>query len=264
MSRWLSSLSFLEALAWAAAFFVGLTLFSLASGYATERRYWKLGRKVFDVPYKRGQVRTEILGNVLFHLVWIPAFAAVVASGVLEWGSGVLLELVTFFVSIATFQAYYWLLHRAMHWRPLFFVHKWHHESLVTSPLTGFSMSPLEAIGWVVGFILPAFALSQIGAVGAWGWLGFLAFAWYGNIAGHANAEYMPAFVSSQWGSRLFANPISYHSLHHARFERHYGFATSWMDAIFGTQWPDWIAVSERVRGGEPLTKLREKLTAEE
>lgn len=211
------------------AFFVGLTLLSLASGYAAERHYQERGRKVFDVPYKRGQVRTELLCNVLFHLVWIPGLAGTLASGALTFGTGVVIEVATFFVCLYFFQAYYWFLHRAMHWRPLFFMHRWHHESLVTSPLTGFSMSPLEAVGWAIGFLAPAVILSQLWAVGAWGYLGFLAFAWYGNIAGHANAEYMPAFVSTRWGSRLYANPISYHSLHHARFEKHYGFGTAWI-----------------------------------
>lgn len=260
MGAWLSSSSFVAALVATGAFFVALTLVSLASGYAVERRYWKLGRKIFDVPYKRTQARTELLGNVLFHLLWVPALAVTIASGALRFGSGVMLEVTTFFVCLYGFQAYYWFLHRAMHWRPLFFVHKWHHESLVTSPLTGFSMSPLEAVGWIVGFLAPALILSQLWAVGAWGYLGFLTFAWYGNIVGHANAELMPAFVSTKWGSMLYANPISYHSLHHARFEKHYGFGTAWMDMIFRTQWADWIAVSKRVRGGAPLTKLREKL----
>ncbi len=35
------------------------------------------------------------------------------------------------------------------------------------------------------------------------------------------------------------------------------------MDAIFGTQWEDWVEVSERVRAGSPLTKLREHVPGE-
>ena len=42
--------------------------------------------------------------------------------------------------------------------------------------------------------------------------------------------------------------------------DTHYGFATSWADALFGTQFPDWIPVAERVYEGKALTKLNEKL----
>ncbi|MBX3272299.1 MAG: sterol desaturase family protein [Sandaracinaceae bacterium] len=259
MGSWLTSLGFAEALALVAAYSIGLTLFSLAAGFSAERAMQRRGRAIFAVPLKRGQLRTEALGTALFHAVWIPSAAALLASGWLRAGEGALLEVATFFGSMIGFQAFYWFLHRAMHLRPLFFIHRWHHESLVTTPLTGFSMSPLEAIGWVVGFLGPLVVGSLAGGVGVWGYLAFLTFAWYGNIVGHANAELMPAPTSTRWGSRLFSNPIAYHALHHARFDRHYGFATAWMDAIFGTQWEDWIEVSERARAGRPLTKIRER-----
>lgn len=260
MGRWLSSLDFLAATGVLGVWFVGLTLFSLAAGYAAQRVAQRRGRTVFAVALKRGQTRTEGIGTALFHVVFVPSAAFALTSGWIRFESGVGLEILTFFLSMLGFQAFYWLMHRAMHWRPLFFIHKWHHDSLVTTPLTGFSMSPLEAVGWTVGFLAPAVLFSLAGGVGFWGYAGFLSFAWYGNIVGHANAELMPAFTSTTWGSRLFSNPITYHCLHHARFDRHYGFATAWMDALFGTQWEDWIAASERVRRGEPLTKLREKI----
>lgn len=259
MAAWLTGLTFVEALGWASALFVSLTLVSLAAGYAVERRTWATAGKIFDVPARRGQLRHEVIGTALFHVIWLPAVAGALASGLVRFSGGLGRELVTFFGAMFFFQVYYWLMHRAMHWRPLFFLHRWHHRSLVTSPMTGFSMSPLEAVGWTVGFLAPAALLSLAGGAGAWGYLGFLGVAWYGNIAGHANAEYMPALTSTRWGSRLFSNPISYHALHHARFDRHYGFATAWMDAILGTQWPDWIPLSRRVRGGAPMTSLRER-----
>ena len=260
MGTFIESRSLAEALGVAAAFFVGLTAFSLAAGYGAQRFAHAQGRKVFDVPLKRGQTRREILGTVLFIALWVPAIALSFWAGLFRFGDGWLREILTFVGSMLAFQAYYWLIHRAMHWQPLFFTHKWHHDSLVTTPLTGFSMSPFEAVGWIVGFIAPAAAASLFVPIGAWGYVGFLTFAWYGNIVGHANAELMPAITSTTWGSRLLSNPVTYHCLHHARFDRHYGFATAWMDALFGTQWDDWIAISKRVRSGEPMRKLRERL----
>jgi sterol desaturase/sphingolipid hydroxylase (fatty acid hydroxylase superfamily) len=58
----------------------------------------------------------------------------------------------------------------------------------------------------------------------------------------------------------VISNPITYHCLHHARFLGHYGFATSWADELFGTQFDDWMAATVRVRGGEPLHSLRERV----
>ena len=58
--------------------------------------------------------------------------------------------------------------------------------------------------------------------------------------------------------SSLWRVPDSYHCLHHARFDGHYGFAAAYMDRIFGTEFADWEAVHDRVRRGEPLKSLRE------
>ncbi|MEZ4338082.1 MAG: sterol desaturase family protein, partial [Sandaracinaceae bacterium] len=180
MGHWLGSLDLLSAIGVLSAFFVGLTLIALAAGYAAERSMQRQGRTVFDVPLKRGQTRTELIGTVLFHLLFIPCAALALTSGWVRFEEGWVREIATFGLSMIGFQAYYWFLHRAMHWRPLFFIHKWHHESLVTTPLTGFSMSPFEAAGWIVGFLGPAVLFTLAGGVGFWGYAAFLSIAWYG------------------------------------------------------------------------------------
>jgi Delta7-sterol 5-desaturase len=263
MAAWLTQLDLLTALWLSFAGFTGLTLLSLAMGFAIERVVQARGLTVFAIPLRPGQLRKEALGNLLWHLLWCPLFALVLAQGWLRFGEGLGRELLTFFACVYGFQAYYWLLHRAMHHKRLMFMHRWHHESLVTTPLTGFSMHPLEGLGWCLGFIGPALLASQVVEIGVYGYLGFLVFAWYGNIVGHANAEFMPKLAATRGYSRVISNPISYHSLHHARFKGHYGFATSWADELFGTQFADWIAVAKRVQGGRPLERLNEKLEPE-
>lgn len=260
MLAWLAQLDFLSALLWSCVGFGGLTLLSLAMGFAIERLLQPRGLAVFSIPLRPGQYRKEALGNLLWHLLWCPVFAWVISRGWIRFGEGLGRELLTFFACLYGFQAYYWLLHRAMHHKRLMFTHRWHHESLVTTPLTGFSMHPLEGLGWCVGFLGPALLASQEVEIGAIGYFAFLAFAWYGNIVGHANAEFMPKLAATHAYSRVVSNPISYHALHHARFKGHYGFATSWADALFGTQFPDWIAVARQVQSGRPLAKLNTKL----
>lgn len=258
MARFLHEASGWALLGVVAAFFVGWTGFSLALGVVMERRYQTKGLTIFDVPLKRGQTRRERLGTALFLALWIPTFTATLHFGWLRFSEGVARELVTFAVCWVGFTVYYWFFHRAMHSKALFWMHRWHHESLVTTPWTGLSMSPFEALGWIVGFLGPALALSHFGWLGAWGLLAFFAFHFYGNVVGHANAELMPPFLVRM---HYAGNPVVYHSLHHARFDGHYGFGSGYMDALFGTEFADWKRVHARILRHEPMRALRERVT---
>src|SRR5262245_5342630 len=142
----LSALPFVAHLGIAALVCGVLTAIGLGWGFAAERAAWKRGRKVFDVPLKRGQLRKETIGTVLFHVIFVPVLALATWSGAVRFSSGWLAELLGFFVAWYGFQAFYYPLHRAMHSKALFWMHRWHHESLVTTPMTGFSMHPAEAL----------------------------------------------------------------------------------------------------------------------
>lgn len=257
MADWIARLSWIELLLVCAAFFGSLTAVSNVAGFAIERRVQERGLRIFALPLKRRQLRTELLGNVLFLVVFVPAITGVLASGAIRFASSWLAEVLTFGVSWTAFVVFYYFFHRAMHAKRLFWMHRWHHESLVTTPLTGLSMHPVEAIGWSVGLLAPGLLLAQLDLLGVWGWLAFFGAHFSGNIIGHANAELFPMNASKP--ASLVSNAITYHSLHHARFDGHYGFANAIMDRLFGTEWPDWIALVERVKSGEALKSLRER-----
>jgi sterol desaturase/sphingolipid hydroxylase (fatty acid hydroxylase superfamily) len=246
--------SFEELIVGSYVFFVLLTLFALLLGFCLERLSWAQKRRIFDVQLKRGQLRKEALGTALFVMIWSPAFAGALAIPLLRFGHGWLAELLGFLVPITSFQVLYWGMHRAMHSRPLFWLHRWHHESLVTTPMTGLSMHPLEAVGWTIAMLGPAIVLGRFGLLGLYGFATYLAFHWIGNIVGHANAELSP--LRSTRASSLSANPVIYHSLHHARFDGHYGFAAAWMDRLCRTEFPDWLELHERVMSGHPLPAI--------
>jgi lathosterol oxidase len=202
--------------------------------------------------------RAQAIGTVLSLLVFVPAAAATLASGAIRFDDGWIASVVTFAVCWLAFQIFYYGLHRTMHgstW--LFRFHRWHHVSMVTTPMTGLSMHPVEALGWSIGLFGPGLLLSQLGLLGLGGWSAFFAVHFIGNIAGHANAEIFG--IEATRTSSILANPIVYHSLHHARFDRHYGFAAAPMDRLFGTEWPDWLALHRKVMSGRPLESLREK-----
>lgn len=253
--------SYLGALAIVAALCVSATIVGLLVGHAAERLAFRGRRKVFDLKLKRGQVAKEALGTALFHLVFVPVAALALHLGWIRFSDGWLANVLGFAGPWFGFQLFYYPFHRALHHRRLFWAHRWHHHSLVTTPMTGFSMHPAEAVGWCVGLLSPLIALSAFDLLGGVGFGVFFGVFWIGNIAGHANAEIVP--VPSSWASTFISNPISYHSLHHARFDGHYGFVAATFDRLFGTEWSDWLAVHRRVFGGEPLTSLRQRLDAD-
>lgn len=253
MGDWLNQASFSQLVAFGAAFFLSLTTVAVLGSFAIERVAQARGLTIYALPVQRGQKRQELYGTAVFHAVFVPLWAYALANGWIRFGTSLAAEVATFFASWIGFQVYFWFLHRAMHTRSLFWIHHWHHESLITTPLTGFSMGPLEAVGWTVGFLYPAMVLTATWEVGAWGWLAFFVMAFMGNVAGHANAEFLPPRATSR-----ASNPIMFHALHHSRFTGHYGFGASYMDALMGSEFPDWPALHRRILAGEPLRSLRD------
>lgn len=250
--------SLLGLFGWVLAFFVGMTFAGLGFGFLLERVL--PGKRIYAVPLFEGQHRFEALGNVVFVAITSVTVTAALRLGWVRLlpGATPTRSILTFGAILVGFQVFYWFLHRAMHARRLVWIHRWHHRSQVTSPLTGQSMSAAEACLWMLGYVgLPAL-LSLVTPLGFWGWAGYLAFNVFGNVAGHANVE--PTLASG--GARVatfFANPFVYHSLHHARWTGHYGFQASTMDFLMGTEFADWPQAFERVRTGRPLTSLKER-----
>jgi lathosterol oxidase len=235
---------------------LAMTAVSVAIGFALERAL--SGLKIWAVPLDPGQLSLELKGNVIFLIVQTAAFTAVLPSGLPRyvepsWAAGV----ATFFGLMLGFQVYYYFLHRAMHTKALVRIHRWHHKSRVTTPLSGQSVSFGEALGWAVGYaLLPALA-SQLVPISLEGWAAYIAFNIFGNMVGHSNVELVPVTPVLR-ASSLFSNAFVFHSLHHARWTGHYSFQSALMDRLFGTEWQDWQALHAEIAAGKPLQSLRE------
>jgi sterol desaturase/sphingolipid hydroxylase (fatty acid hydroxylase superfamily) len=259
MPELLAHASLAQLAALVAAFFVGLTLLSVAAGFLAERLFPK--RRVMALPLPEGQLRHELLGNVVFVSLTIACFTAALQSGLVLVGpTSLAREVTTFVVLMFGFQIYYYFLHRAMHAPALLPFHAWHHRSQVTTALTGQSVSFGEALGWMVGYVALPLALSRLWPIGFGGWAAYMAFNVSGNIVGHANVE----LTSRLNGTRVlsaFANPWVYHALHHARWTGHFGFQAAWMDRLFGSEFADWPALHARILGGQPMKSLKERGT---
>lgn len=236
-----------------AAAHVGLTVVSVAAGLAVERSPLGRARQIQSDPVPPGQLRRELLSNVRFCLLVPAALAAALAADVFQFGPDTLLRgALTFAACSVAFDAYYYLLHRAMHLRRLMPIHRFHHLSRVTGPLTGQSMSLAEALGWIVGYVGVPWLLSQIAPLSLVGYLAYLGYNIFGNVLGHANVELgAPALTRSP--AVWFAHPFTFHALHHARFTKHFGFGSTFMDRLGHTEWPDWVDAYQQVIAGAPL-----------
>lgn len=236
---------------------VALNLFWSGVGVLCERAFRRY--RVWALELRPGQLRWEILANLRFDVVVGVFTAALLSLGWVRTGpSGSASATLSFAACWIGFEVYYWCLHRAMHTRALYRFHRWHHESRVTTPFTGVSTSSVEALGWAVGFGLGPVLLSFFVPVSLGGWALYFVYNYSGNIVGHVNADFFPGAMGRRAWSWM-VHPITYHALHHARFVNHYGFGSSFMDRLLGTEWEDWPALHARVRAGEPMTRLGER-----
>jgi sterol desaturase/sphingolipid hydroxylase (fatty acid hydroxylase superfamily) len=255
MDAGLRSADPLDVVAWVATFFIGLTALSLAIGFALERILSR--RRIWSVALDPGQLRHEIVGNVVFVAIAIASFSAALLGDAIRFGEPSLGRgLATFGALALGFQLYYYALHRALHHRSLVRFHRWHHVSRVTTPLSGQSMSAVEALGWMLGYVGLPMAISYAVPISASGWIAYIAYNVFANIVGHSNVELTPKTPILRWTS-LAANTIVFHALHHARWNGHYSFAAALMDRCFRSEWPDWYELHARVDRGEPLPSLK-------
>lgn len=239
-------------LAATSAFFIVNTLIGLAIGFALERAMPE--RRIWSDPLAPGQLRHELIGNGVFVTVSIVCATALLGARVLRFGEpGAWPAVLTFFALNFGFQGYFYALHRTLHHPRLLRFHRWHHVSRVTTPLSGQSTHVVEAIGWMGGYVLLPLVLSLMVPISASGLVVYMAYNVIGNIVGHANVEVVPVAPGLRTRS-LLATVFTYHALHHLRYTGHFGFASTWMDRAFGTEWPDWMTLHARVDAGESLT----------
>jgi lathosterol oxidase len=242
------------------AAFGGVTAFATAAGFALEAALGA-SRRIWNLPRQDGQLRWELLANLRFIAMAAVAFACLlwvvpVAQGEADtFGRAAL----TFFACWFVFEVYYWGLHRLMHVPRFYRFHRFHHDSRVTSPLTGYSMSTVESIGWLVGLTGAPLLLGLFTPISLGGFIAYhVLYQITGNVVGHANVDPFPSSVQARIASWT-NHPILYHSLHHARFNNHYSFGSTFMDRLLGTEWADWPELHARVISGVPLEKLSER-----
>ncbi len=132
--------------------------------------------------------------------------------------------------------AYFYWMHRFMHWGPVYrYVHSVHHRSTNPSPLAALAFHPLEALlefsfMFPLLFVLPM----HFSILALYPSLMFLS-----NVYGHLGYEFLPSgFARSKIGRYLLTSSL--HNAHHKKFFVNYGFYFYWWDRWFGTIDPEY------------------------
>ena len=243
----------------AAATTFGLAAAGTLLGFAIERSAYGRRRVIFDRPLAEGQLRWELVATIRFCVMSAVVFALVLASGVLgttaeTWQSG----LYIFVIEFVGFDVFYYFFHRALHHPRLMRFHRLHHKSRVTTPLTGFSLGWVESAGWIFAWVVLAVVAAAFYPVSMTGLIAYLVVLFVANIIGHTNADWLPRVsgtTTMTWGN----HPITFHALHHARYDGHFSFAITALDRLFGSEWNDWQSLFHRVLDGKPMRRLQER-----
>ncbi|MBW2295077.1 MAG: sterol desaturase family protein [Deltaproteobacteria bacterium] len=192
MTEFVEQLSFSQLVLLCGAFFGGLIAVFTGAGFALEN-WLGSSRRIFDLPRAEGQLRWELVGTLRF--VVMAAFSFAVLLSVVPFAEeSVGSAISTFIFCWLGFEIYYWGLHRLMHFRPIYRFHRYHHDSRVTSPLTGYSMSTVESLGWLVGLAGVPFLLSLFVPISLPGLVAYhTLYQIAGNVLGHSNVDFFPA-----------------------------------------------------------------------
>ncbi len=217
-------------------------------------------RTIFHLPLKANQLQNELRclpTTMLTHTVIAGIFVASGCFSIMISPSLANLGL-SVFIGILIQEIWYYISHRLMHVRRLFWIaHRQHHRSIICSGATSLSFSIGEKIIFSTG-ILSLYSLC------AWIMgLSFegiaIAYLFYFFITGiaHYNKEFFPANALRVLGLRILATP-TFHALHHTQPNTNFGLYTRLLDMAFTTEHQQYKKLYIKVRKYKGLNKIRE------
>lgn len=216
--------------------------------------------RVYKCPHGDGQIESEIRACLGLLPLDILLVGGTHYMGWIKSGPTTLLTTAySFALMFVWFEVWFYVTHRLLHLPAFYFIHAQHHTAKVTSPWSAFSFSYMERfilVGGAMGFAVVCSHILPITIAG---------FALYFlannimNILLHSNVELFPSwFVQGPLGRWIFTP--TYHAMHHARYNGHYGLFTQILDRACQTVWNDYEKVQERASQGNGLESLGKRL----
>ncbi len=219
-------------------------------------------RYIYNIAVNQDQLKEE-LNNSYFTspvhavLIWLALY-----SGFLKIPQETVFNFIyTFLIVFVWTEIWHYFSHRLMHHKSLLWIHREHHNSKITNPLSSMSFSFLEKFIFSVGILAPVAALSAIIPISFYGIVAYYLFYFVTNALGHSNIEIRKPGYARTWIGRIINTP-AYHAMHHARYVKNYGLITSTLDRLFNTMWEDYEKVQNNAAENKPLQKLSERLIA--
>jgi len=141
------------------------------------------------------------------------------------WDFGLIYAVFSLLFALLLHETYYYWLHRWMH-RPKIYrwIHKIHHDSIVTSPWTSFSFHPMESVlqAIVVPFIVFFLPMHYLTVMVL---LVIMTVSYPRNFERH-------------WLGKWIVG-ATHHSLHHSKFRENYGLYFTFWDKWMQTESPE-------------------------
>jgi len=193
---------------------------------------------------RRREILLSIGTSVVFSLNGFFFIVALKELGLMQIasGSGWVDILWQSILIVLAHDAWFYWLHRAMHWRRLFrMAHMAHHRSRTPSAWAAYAFVPLEAL--LEAIFLPLFMLAV--TIDTTTILVFLMHMMARNVIGHCGYELFP----SGW-TRIpvlgWINTVTHHDIHHEVGRWNYGLYFAFWDRLMGTEHPDYHARFQR------------------
>lgn len=217
-------------------------------------------RRIYNISPSQEQLKEEFQNSFLTSPLHAVLIGLVLYTGFLKDHTNTWLNFTyTFAIVFVWTEIWHYFSHRAMHHKALLFIHREHHKSKITNPMSSISFSFLEKLIFSGGIIAPVAALSWVMPVSFFGIVAYYLFYFITNTLGHSNVEIRDPNYAETWLGKVINTP-TYHAMHHARYVKNYGLITSTLDRLFNTMWEDYDKVQRRAASNQPLEKLSERL----
>ncbi len=214
-------------------------------------------RRIYRIAYAAGQLKRELKATLVNLCLDTALFAMAISADLAKHNEANVLT--TFAVCFVWFEVWFYVSHRALHTRLLWPIHRLHHESKVTNPLTAMSFSVAEGFVSIGGLLAGVTLLSAFHPISYLGVAVYYAFLQVINFFGHSNIEVMPPSVSR---ILFFWTSPTHHAMHHSRVRGNYGLMLSVFDRWFGTEFEDYKLVHKAAYAKSGLTALGLRLPA--
>lgn len=203
----------------------------------------------------RTQLKKEKLTNFKANLFeWMMLFGilsfGVVKKHPFSWS----LFVFTFLFCYFFFEFWFYSSHRFIHSKKLFFIHRPHHVSIITTPLSALNLSIFEKIINDTGMLIIPALLSHFIPLSFEGIIAYHFYNFCINVLGHSNLELLPKSLINSFFGKCFTTS-TYHSIHHLKVHYNYGLFTTLFDRLFGTYDPHYQKTVNKIIAMGPQTQ---------